>query len=446
MSLLIAYYRDLGAKMRVLVTGGAGFIGSNFVRRTLETRSDVEITVLDALTYAGRLSNLSGLDGKFEFVQGNICDAVLVDSLVAKLVVQGNYKMTMRLLALTRYGSLGSSSRLRMLQYLPALSHAGIEVEVHPLFDDDTLALRYERGRYSVSTLMKSFVNRLITLSHHKRFDLVWIEKEALPWWPVVIEQAMLANTPYVLDFDDAVFHHYDQHRMGAVRWLFGKRVDYLMANAALVICGNEYLAQRALLAKASKVAVLPTVVDLNRYPLFEKKSNPIPRVVWIGSPSTSKYLNVIKNPLRELAMKVPFVLRVIGGLFECKGVDTEHVTWTEETEVEALQTSDIGVMPLYDTSWERGKCGYKLIQYMACSLPVIASPVGVNCSIVNVGHNGYLATAEMQWFDCLQELLSKSKLRDDFGQAGRKQVEDKYCLQITAPTLAQLLYDSAQR
>jgi len=277
-------------------------------------------------------------------------------------------------------------------------------------------------------------------LRERKQFDLLWIEKEALPWWPLWIEQAMLSSTPYVLDFDDAVFHHYDQHRFSLVRRAFGKRIDRLMSHAALVVCGNDYLASRALKAGAPWVEQLPTVIDLERYLLRERSSSDLLRIVWIGSPSTVKYLDLLREPLRLLAQKMPFVLRVIGGDFKLDGVQVECLPWSEATEVDAIQACDVGVMPLMHTPWELGKCGYKLIQYMACGLPVVASPVGVNNVIVDQGKTGFLACDTSDWLESLSELLINPVLRFAMGQSGRQRVEEQYCLQITASRLVQWL------
>lgn len=353
------------------------------------------------------------------------------------------------MLALTRYGPLGASSRLRMLQYLPALAGTGIHVTVQALFDDRALATRYRRGRYGMTIAARCFARRVATLQRRNGFDLLWIEKEALPWWPLWAETRLLRGVPYVLDYDDAVFHNYDRHRLSVVRRTLGGRIDGLMAKAALVVCGNEYLAQRARTARAPRVEVVPTVIDLERYPLPIQSANELPRqplrIVWIGSPSTVHYLRTLAKPLRALAQRLPFVLRVIGGEIAMAGVTLECVAWSESTEVRSIAGADIGVMPLLDSPWERGKCGYKLIQYMACGLPVVASPVGVNTEIVRPGVNGELAGSDADWLAAFDKLLTDADLRSRMGAAGRRLVEDRYCLQVQAPCLATLLRSGAQ-
>lgn len=353
----------------------------------------------------------------------------------------------MKILALTRYDRIGASSRLRFLQYLSWLPDAGIEATVEPFFSDEMLERKYRNGRYSLLGLTAAYVRRVHSLLRRGRFDLVWIEKEALPWLPVQIERALLQGVPYVLDFDDAWFHNYDLHRSSWVRRFLGRRLDQLMAGARLVIGGNAYLVQRARDAGAQWVELVPTVIDLERYPLEPKSSSgeSTPKIVWIGSPSTVRYLSGLAAPLAELAKSVPFKLRVIGAQLEMEGVEVECVPWTEASEVSAIAECDIGVMPLSDSPWERGKCGYKLIQYMACGMPVVASPVGVNKEIVEQGVNGFLADDMAAWVDALGQLLTQPQLRARLGKAGRLRVESTYCLQVTARSMANLLLQAAK-
>lgn len=356
--------------------------------------------------------------------------------------------MTLQVLALTRYGLLGASSRMRTWLYLPALRASGISLQVQVLFDNTSLAERYKRGGYSLMVLMWCYMRRITTLFQRKHFDLLWIEKEALPWCPCWLERLLLGKTPYVLDYDDAVFHNYDHHRLKTVRLFFSRRLDTLMANASLVVCGNPYLAKRAELAGAKKVVIVPTVVDLYRYPLSIQKQSKIvaavPRIVWIGSPSTTRYLQLLSVPLRALSKQFPFVLRVIGGEVRLPDVQVECFPWSEESEAKLISDCAIGVMPLVDSPWERGKCGYKLIQYMACGLPVVASPVGANVDIVQNNINGFLAEGTNEWISSLSCLLCDSELRLKMGLVGRKDVEEKYCLEVTAPKLENYLRRAA--
>lgn len=344
---------------------------------------------------------------------------------------------------LNRYGPVAASSRLRSFQFAPWFEREGIECTFQALFNDSAVTRRYAEGAYGVSCLVRAYAERVGALLTRRQFDLVWIEKEALPWMPTTIERLLLSGVPYVLDFDDAVFHNYDLHPSVFVRRFFGARIDRLMNRASLVIAGNEYLAQRARDAGCSRVEVIPTVIDLNRYP--PKRSiaddDTVCRIVWIGSPSTSKYLQLLEAPFKALSNTHTFKLRVIGGGgFASSSADIEEIKWSEDTEVDLLHSCDIGVMPLVDGCWERGKCGYKLIQYMACGLPVVGSAVGVNSQIIVQGINGYVARSSEDWVRYLATLLGDASLRFRMGLSGRERVERLYCAQQVAPKLIDLL------
>lgn len=350
-----------------------------------------------------------------------------------------------KILMLPKYSRLGASSRLRSLQYLPWFNQAGLEVCVQSLLSDSQLQSRYRTGGYGIGNLVTAYWTRISALLQRRRFDMVWIEKEALPWLPLWLERWLLWGVPYVLDYDDAIFHNYDQHPRAWVRRSYGRRLDGLMKGAALVIGGNNYLAQRARGAGAQRVEVVPTVIDLQRYLLPGKHPGTVaeaagfrpPRIVWIGSPTTAHYLQLLREPLRLLAQTVPFTLRVIGGgVVDFPGVAVESLPWTEDSEAENIRDCDVGVMPLLDSPWERGKCGYKLIQYMACGLPVVASAVGANLDIVEHDKNGFVVSTSGEWVAALEKLLCDAALRMRLGKAGRLQVEQHYCIQQTGPHL----------
>jgi len=347
----------------------------------------------------------------------------------------------MRILFLTRFGQQGASSRMRFLQYLPWFEKAAIECVVSPLFDDAMLLQKYQQGGYGFLNLLSAYWRRIHALMGAPQSDLVWVEKEALPWLPAWFERWLLRRAPYILDFDDAIFHNYDLHRFAWVRCVYGRRIDHLMEGARLVIAGNLYLADRAAAAGAQQVEVVPTVVDLARYTSKQVYSIATkPRIVWIGSPSTVQYLQELAEPLGALTKRLPFTLRVIGGgVVAIPGVDVEPLPWLADMEAVAIAECDVGIMPLRDTPWEHGKCAYKLIQYMACGLPTVASPIGANRDVVIEGETGLFAASPAAWMQALETLLCDATLRQRLGQAGRARVEAEYCLQQTGPRLVHL-------
>ena len=248
-------------------------------------------------------------------------------------------------------------------------------------------------------------------------------------------------------DFDDAVFHVYDQHRSSLVRGLFGGKIPAVIAGASHVLAGSEYLAAFARKHNAS-VEMLPTVVDTERYRVRDPARAGAPLTVgWIGSPSTATYLREAILPLRSFFDGGNATLALVGsGPVELPGIPLEIRDWSLDREVDDLRAFDVGIMPLPDTPWARGKCGFKLIQYMACGVPVIASPVGANREIVEHGVNGYLAETPQEWLQALHALAQDPGLGRAMGEAGRRKVEREYSLDYAAPRLARALTSAAAR
>lgn len=355
----------------------------------------------------------------------------------------------MKILALTRYSRLGASSRLRTMQYLPSWEAAGFKVELAPFFDDAYLTDLYAGQRRSRG-LRSYFATRIAKIRNAQRPDLIWIEKEALPWVPWAIEHALLPQgIPIVSDYDDAVFHRYDLNQNRLIRWILRDKIDRVMKASTLVTAGNEYLADRARAAGAAWVEVVPTVVNTD---VYTTKPAPEPdgllRVGWIGTPYTWKALaQPVAQVLGPVLERHNALFRAVGaGLENTRKGRLEVLPWAEVNEVDLIRSIDIGVMPLPDTPWTQGKCGYKLIQYMACGVPVIAAPVGVNTSIVKDGETGYLASSDSEWQKACEELLSNPHQRQSMGAAGRKRVENQYALKDWSERLVDLLKQITDR
>ena len=353
----------------------------------------------------------------------------------------------MRILLLSRYSHLAASTRLRLLQYLPYIADNGIEVKHEPLLDDEYLKNLYAGKPVSYSSIINSYVRRIKILLKERTYDLIWVQYEIFPWLPAWIESlATLAGVPYIVDYDDAIFHRYDMHKQYLVRQILGDKINKFMKGASIVVAGNEYIASRALNIGCRKVEIIPTVVDLSRYPNVSPQSQPIFTIGWIGSPVTSNYINLIIHALRVLCNENKARVVLVGsGQISLDKVTTEIRPWSEESEVNDIHSFDVGIMPLANTPWERGKCGFKLIQYMACSKPVVASAVGMNCEIVDHGINGFLAHDIKDWLVALDTLHAQPDLCHRMGQAGRKKVEARYSLQVTAPRLLELIQEAAK-
>jgi len=284
-------------------------------------------------------------------------------------------------------------------------------------------------------------LRRLVKLINIQKFDLLWIEYELFPWFPAIFER-IISNTgvPYIVDYDDAIYHNYDTNGNLFVRLLFKNKIEAVMKQAALVSVGNGYLYKRAKEAKSKRVAYLPSSVDITRYETIDNEKNKIFTIGWIGTPATVKYLEILLPVFLEWSKKNYFCLSIIGAKFySLPNIIVNHKPWALESEVSNINEFDVGIMPLEDGPWERGKCGYKLIQYMACNKPVIASPVGVNKNIVDHGINGFLAKTNIEWLEALDILYSCPEKRIEMGMSGGRKVKECYSIQHTAPKILKL-------
>src|SRR3954467_12136180 len=214
-------------------------------------------------------------------------------------------------LLLTRYERLGASSRIRFLQFLPALERQGFAFDVRPLLDNAYVASLYGGPKVGAGNIISSYWRRFSALRRRMRYDVVWLEKEALPWLPTWFEIARLEGLPYVADYDDAWFHRYESHWL---RPLLGHKIDAVMRVAHTVVAGNDYLARRARQAGARHVEIVPTAIDLERYrDLPRAPLDGALTVGWIGIPLNADYLTMIEPALRAAAAAAPIQLHVVG-------------------------------------------------------------------------------------------------------------------------------------
>ena len=341
----------------------------------------------------------------------------------------------MKILFLTKYEYLGASSRYRTLQYLPYVKETGFEFDVLPLFNDKYLEYKYTYGKANILIALGRLLKRIKTvLLDSYKYDLLVIEKELVPYFPPVFEYYLkLIKKPYILDYDDAVWHNYDSHRKWWVRKLLGNKIKYVMKNAQIVIGGSKYIIDYAKKARAKKVVKIPTSIDLEKYKCNNNEKRNKFIIGWIGSPATSKYILSLNNVLADFTKNYDSIVHLIG--FDKKLEDKllfnfKIIDWSEKTEVQKIYKFDVGIMPLTDSPFERGKCGFKLIQYMGCKKPVIASPIGENKIIVEHGINGYLAKSETEWLEFLTLLYNAKDLRDKLGESGYEKVKKQYSLE----------------
>ncbi|UZD23898.1 glycosyltransferase family 4 protein [Algoriphagus halophytocola] len=351
-----------------------------------------------------------------------------------------------KILFCPKYPKIGASSRLRTYQFLPLWEKEGLEIKVSSFFNEKYLTRFYTERKHSPLNVLGCYFRRFWVLLGAWKYDVIWIEKELFPFLPSYAEWILeKMGRGYVVDYDDAVFHNYDSHPNALVRNWMGDKIAWVMRHSRLVCVGNAYLKEYAFKAGAMKVEILPTVVDLKKYPLKRKFENSLIRIGWVGSPTTMKYLNSLKVVFRKLGESYNLELLVInakGIEVPDMGISSSLIPWSEEKEGELISSFDIGIMPLPDDDWERGKCAYKLIQYMACGLPVVASPVGMNKEVVREGWNGFLANDVQDWENSLVSLIKDVELRKTMGQNGRQLVEEKYTVQRNFKLMRSLFED----
>jgi len=349
----------------------------------------------------------------------------------------------MRVAAFTKYDREAASTRQRVLQYLPHLASAGIHVEVHPLLDDAYVRSLASGSAASKTAIAAAYARRFRQLLAAQTADLIWVYAELFPWLPASAERlAFRSGKPLVYDYDDAFFHPYDDHANALVRALLGGKLKPLISGAAAVCAGNDYLKDYAACVGATAI-VLPTVVDIDLYVSAATRPDRPLTIGWIGSPTTWGFVRPYLPLLADLCRERGVVFSAVGAGAAAEADRFDGLTfipWSEASEITSVQAMDIGIMPLPDAPWARGKSGYKLIQYMACGLPVVASPVGVNSDIVEDGVNGFLASDPAQWRAALTRLIDDADLRAAMGEAGRARAVDAYSLQAHAPRLIEVM------
>jgi glycosyltransferase involved in cell wall biosynthesis len=359
----------------------------------------------------------------------------------------------MRVLALSPVPYEGAGCRFRIAHYIPYLAAHGIDVTVAPFYDRQFFSLVYDRGRVARKAwlFVKQTAVRLATVARAGRYDAIWIYREAFPIGPPLLEAALRALGPALLyDFDDAVFLPNTSEANRYVSALkYPQKVGRIIGYSDDVIAGNEYLAEYAR-RFSSSVHIIPTAVDTNVFtPRAGANAAGSPVVVgWIGTPTTAGYLAAVAPALAALAAMHPFTFRVSGAGSDVSvpGVQVDSVPWSLDLEVELFNSCDVGVYPLPDDDWGRGKCGFKAIQFMACGVPVVASPVGVNREIITDGVNGFLASTAAEWQAKLARVIADSDVRRRMGAAARRTIQERYSLDVTAPRIAGVMRHVVER
>ena len=335
------------------------------------------------------------------------------------------------------------SQRYRLEQWEPLLRERGVQITYAPFEDEELHALLYKPGLIGkLGGVTRALGRRMSLVKNVRDYDLVYILREAALLGPPVFERLIhQRRVPIVFDFDDAVFVSYKSPSNGYLSYLkFASKTKTICRMASHVMAGNPYLADYARQVN-DRVTVIPTTIDTEKYqPPPRKELSGPPVIGWTGSYSTVQHLDTLRGALKKLAARESFRLRVIGTpKYECAPIDVEAMPWRANTELEDLSAIDIGVMPLPEDRWSKGKCGLKALQFMALGIPTVCSPVGVNCDIIQDDENGFLAGTEDEWVDKLSRLIRSHELRQRLGQAGRATVEQTYSAVTQSPRVYEI-------
>lgn len=351
-----------------------------------------------------------------------------------------------RILALVPYPvGRAPGQRYRIEQWAPFLGAAGFLIDVSPFLPPWVMDVLYHPGRplAKARATLLGYARRLRQVSHLGRYDLFFVYREATLPGPSWIERVAARHGPVVFDFDDAIYlRDVSQANRWVARLRPSGKTAALCRLAEHVTVGNETLATFARQHNA-KVTVIPSTIDTTAYAPRPRPPNPRPVVGWTGSPTTVKYLGALHPVLLKLRAGLDFEMRVVGARVELPGIDVRYVPWTASTEAEDLRPMDVGLMPLFDDEWSRGKSGMKALQYMALSIPPVVSPVGANREIVQDGQNGLHASDPGEWVQKIALLLQDGQLHARLGAEARRTVEQHYSAAVQAPRLAEVLRDA---
>lgn len=319
------------------------------------------------------------------------------------------------------------SSRFRIRQYIGELKTSGIHLhDFRSVFGNYPPPKKALRPFWAGLNIAEHFVKSLA--SHN--FDISILQREMLSTFYTC---ERFVKTPLVLDVDDSIF----LHRKGKAARMIAQRAD-------TIVCGNTFLADW--FSQFNKrIEIIPTGIDLQKYFVASPKARDAKVIVWSGSSSGFKFLYDIEPALNTVInSENQIVLRIIADKrpdFKTLNQEKiEFIPWSIETEVINLNTAAIGIMPLHDDDWSRGKCSYKMLTYMACGIPVVVTPVGMNSDVLKLGNPGIGASTAEEWISALLLLASNDRLREYMGNSGRKIVEDNFSVAALAKKWSALL------
>ncbi|MFH1045755.1 MAG: glycosyltransferase family 4 protein [Candidatus Omnitrophota bacterium] len=361
----------------------------------------------------------------------------------------------MKVLFIVPYPTEGPSFRYRVEQFLPYLEQNGIEYKVSSFMSSNFYNYVYARKKRNAAKLLVYFLQglarRIADLVRADQYDLVFIHLEAFPIGPPLFEWLCTRlKRPLVFDLDDAIFM---KHKVGSNKIInflkYPAKIPAIIRLSSEVIVCNDYLkSYAARYIQEEKIHVIPTSLDVTKFqPQEGRKSDAALTIGWIGSHTTAPYLELLRAVFQDLSRKYDFTLKVVGAArpFTIPGVKVINADWSLSRDIAEFQSLDIGVYPLADDEWIKGKTGFKTCQYLAVGVPCVVSNAGRNKEIIRDGENGFLASNEKEWVEKLSRLIEDEGLRQKFAREGRKTVEERFCIQVNAARFLAVLEQASK-
>jgi glycosyltransferase involved in cell wall biosynthesis len=365
--------------------------------------------------------------------------------------MSASHDQRLRVGALVPYPvGIAPSQRFRLEQWQPHLAAEGIDLELLPFADAALRDLLYRPGAWGrkAAALSRASLRRLGSLPGLRRYNALVVHRAAFLSGPALLERLLaLAARPVIYDFDDAIFRLHASDANRALAWLkFPGKTATLCRLSAHVVAGNGYLADYARRLNR-RVTVVPTSVDTDRFRPVCRPPSPKIVVGWTGSSTSQTHLELFAPVLSELVARRSVELRVVSDRAPAlPGVPHVWVPWTAEGEPAELARFDVGIMPMPDDEWSKGKCALKALLYMSMGIPTICSAVGANLEVIEDGVNGLLARTPADWLGAAERLCGDAAMRARLGAAGRRTVEERYSMQHSARTMAGVVRGEVQR
>ncbi|PCJ25695.1 MAG: group 1 glycosyl transferase [Flavobacteriales bacterium] len=325
------------------------------------------------------------------------------------------------------------SQRFRFEQYLMFLNQEGYEYSSFSFLDKKHFNILYQPGHFFFKSwgILKGFINRFLLLLQLNQYSIIFIHREVTPIGPPIFEWVIskILKKRIIYDFDDAIWLKNTSdtnHFISTIKR--HSKVSLICKWSTIVMCGNHFLMNFSKKYN-NDVIYMPTTIDTeNSHNQLKQQVNEMVTIGWTGTHSTIKYLYEIEPILFRLQQELHFKFVVISDknpLFS--KLDYDYIPWNKKNEIKDLLRFDIGIMPLLNEEWAKGKCGFKALQYMALGIPSVISSVGVNIEIIEDGVNGYLVDTDSEWTQKLSALINSTQLRMTLGKEGRKTINEKY-------------------